>query len=214
MKKILAVILAAMLLCGGLAIGAAADEVITADAVTYKVTYNGNGADVTGVPVEQDKVLSQTLTLRTETPARPGHEFKGWATTAAATVAEYTPGGSYTADAAITLYAVWQADTYTVKYRDNAPYGVRGMPSNQVKVHGQTLVLYTTMPTREGFTFMGWGTSPTGPKVYEPGASMTVNESVTLYALWKAQEITPPSWWAKVWRVLVWFVGFGWLWMK
>ena len=102
MKKFLSAVLVAALLCGGFAVAAAAEdvaaagEVTAADAVTYVVTYNGNGNDVTGVPGEQDKVQGQTLTLRIEEPVRPGHKFKGWATTAAATTAEYGKGGNYT----------------------------------------------------------------------------------------------------------------------
>ena len=219
MKKFLAAVLAAVLLCGGLAFGALAEEVIAADEVTYKVTYNGNGSDVTGVPAEQDKVQGQTLTLRVEEPARPGHKFKGWAAAATATAAEYSAGGNYTADAAVTLYAVWQANTFAVKYRSNAFYGVSGMPSNQTKAYGQTLTLSSAVPTRWGFKFAGWATSPTGPKVYDAGAAYTANEGVTLYATWAFKEVAPPSWWFDsplyhIFWLLVWFVGFGWVWMK
>ena len=239
MKKFLAAVLAAALLCGGLAVTALADEaiiaeeevaiaeevtadeeVIAADEVTYKVTYNGNGNDVTGVPAEQDKVQGQTLTLRVEEPARPGHKFKGWAAAAGADAAEYSAGGNYTADAAATLYAVWQADTFTVKYRSNAFYGVKGMPSSQTKVYGQTLTLSAAVPTRWGFTFAGWATSPgTDKKTYDAGASYTANEAVTLYATWTFKEVKLPSWWADsplyhIFWLIVWFCGFGWIWMK
>lgn len=45
--------------------------------------------------------------------------------------------------------------------------------------------------TREGYTFVGWATSPNGEKVYDDGAAVTATEDskgpVTLYAVWKAQ---------------------------
>jgi len=77
---------------------------------TYAVNYNANcpnPADVTNMPLPQIKNQGQALPLRNERPNRTGYEFKGWATTPTATVAQYQPGGSYTTDAAVTLYAVW-----------------------------------------------------------------------------------------------------------
>jgi len=78
---------------------------------TYAVNYNANcpnPVDVTNMPLPQIKNQGQALTLRNERPNRTGYEFKGWVTTPTATVAQYQPGGSYTTDAAVTLYAVWE----------------------------------------------------------------------------------------------------------
>ena len=72
---------------------------------TYKVTYNANGGS--GAPAAQTKTHGQSLTLTTSKPTRANYTFKGWATTATGAVS-YQPGGSYTANAAITLYAVWE----------------------------------------------------------------------------------------------------------
>ena len=40
-------------------------------------------------------------------PTRAGYAFKGWATSSTGAVA-YPAGGTYTANSAITLYAVWE----------------------------------------------------------------------------------------------------------
>lgn len=73
---------------------------------TYAVGYNANGG--TGAPAAQTKTHGQALTLRSTRPTRTNHKFLGWATSAGATAATYQPGGSYGANAAATLYAVWR----------------------------------------------------------------------------------------------------------
>lgn len=72
---------------------------------TYTVTYNANGG--TGAPSSQTKTYGVTLTLSSTKPTRTNYTFKGWGTSASATTVSYSPGGSYTTNAAITLYAVW-----------------------------------------------------------------------------------------------------------
>lgn len=74
---------------------------------TWAVSYNANGG--TGAPASQTKTYNQTLTLSSTRPARSGYTFLGWATKSDGTGAAYSPGGSYTANAAATLYAVWVA---------------------------------------------------------------------------------------------------------
>lgn len=73
---------------------------------TYTVKYNANGG--TEAPSNQTKTYGKTLTLSSKIPTRTDYTFKGWATSASATTATYSAGGSYTANAAATLYAVWQ----------------------------------------------------------------------------------------------------------
>ena len=72
------------------------------------VTYNANGG--TGAPENQNKTLDTSITLSSTKPTRNGYIFKGWAASNTAVVSEYQPGESYTANAAVTLYAVWQKD--------------------------------------------------------------------------------------------------------
>lgn len=75
-------------------------------AVTYAVTYNANGGS--GAPASQTKAYGTALTLSTTTPTRSGYAFVGWGTSASATTASYQPGATYSANAALSLYAVWQ----------------------------------------------------------------------------------------------------------
>lgn len=72
---------------------------------TYTVTYNANGG--TGASSNQTKTYGKTLTLSGTIPKRDGYNFKGWATSKNGSVV-HKPSGSYTANAAVTLYAVWE----------------------------------------------------------------------------------------------------------
>lgn len=156
---------------------------------SYTVKYNANGGS--GAPSSQTKWKDKTLKLSTTKPTRTGYTFQGWGISAGDTSVDYAAGANYTANAAITLYAIWKANTYTVKYNAN---GGSGAPANQTKTHGAALTLSSTKPTRTSvdddgvlttYTFKGWATSATSTSVsYKSGASYTTNASITLYAVW------------------------------
>ena len=148
---------------------------------SYTIAYNANGGS--GAPGSQTKWKDQALTLSSTKPTRTGYSFLGWSTSASATTATYSAGGSYTANSAATLYAVWKANTYAVKYNAN---GGTGAPANQTKTYGKTLTLSSTKPTRMNYIFLGWGTSASTTTVsYTAGGSYTANAAVTLYAVWQ-----------------------------
>ncbi len=76
----------------------------------------------------------------------------------------------------------------TVSYNAN---GGSGAPAAQSKYYNVNLSLSTTKPTRSGYTFLGWSTSPTATSAtYSAGGSYTANSGVTLYAVWKANTYT------------------------
>ncbi len=72
---------------------------------TYVVTYNANGG--TNAPASQTKTYGVSLTLSSNIPTRANYQFLGWGTASTSTTATYQPGGQYTANASITLYAIW-----------------------------------------------------------------------------------------------------------
>ena len=161
-------------------------EVIPALPITYTVSYDANGGS--GAPAAQTKTKDVALTLSSTKPTRTGYKFLGWAASKTATSAQYQPGGSYTANAAVTLYAVWKENDYTVSYDAN---GGTGAPAAQSKTHGTALTLSSTKPTRTGYKFLGWAASKTATSAqYQPGGSYTANAAVTLYAVWKENDYT------------------------
>ena len=148
---------------------------------SYKITYNANGGS--GAPGQQTKWKDQTLVLSTTKPTRTGYSFLGWSVVSTATSITYRSGGNYTANTAATLYAVWKANTYTVKYNAN---GGTGAPSAQTKTYGVTLTLSSVKPTRTNYTFKGWATSASATTpAYSSGGSYTSNAAITLYAVWE-----------------------------
>lgn len=99
-------------------ISASTSKTLSAITWEYKITYDANGG--TGAPASQTKNHGTTLTLSSTKPTRASivqddvtihYTFKGWATSASATTATYTAGGSYTTNSAATLYAVWDVTT-------------------------------------------------------------------------------------------------------
>lgn len=72
---------------------------------SYTVSYNANGGS--GAPSAQTKWYGENLILSSTVPTRVNYEFKGWATSATGNVA-VQPGGTYTGNAAITYYAIWE----------------------------------------------------------------------------------------------------------
>ncbi|MBQ6346550.1 MAG: InlB B-repeat-containing protein [Clostridia bacterium] len=79
---------------------------------TYAVTYNANGGS--GTTASQTKTYGQSLPLRANGFARTGYAFQHWNTKADGTGTTYAAGASYTANAAVTLYAIWLATASTV----------------------------------------------------------------------------------------------------
>ena len=72
----------------------------------YTVSYDANGGS--GEPLSQTKTYDVPLILSNTVPIRTGYSFKGWGTSPSSTTVEYSPGESYTANASITLYAIWE----------------------------------------------------------------------------------------------------------
>ena len=83
------------------------------------------------------------------------------------------------------------SNVITVNYNAN---GGSGAPASQDKYNTVDLTLSSTKPTRTNFTFISWNTKSDGSGTsYQPGSKYTANESVTLYAIWKANDTTPPT---------------------
>ena len=73
---------------------------------SYSVTYNAAGG--TGAPGNQTKVYGTNLKLSTTRPTRKDYNFLGWSSGQSDTSAEYQPGATYTTNANLKLFAVWE----------------------------------------------------------------------------------------------------------
>lgn len=98
---------------------------------TYNITYDANGGS--GAPAAQSKTHGLAITLQAGVPTRTGYTFLGWGTSATATAASYQPGDAYSGDANITLYAVWQINTFTVTLPNGTGYSISTTQSTTVE---------------------------------------------------------------------------------
>ena len=75
-----------------------------------------------------------------------------------------------------------QFEMYKVSYNANSGTDA---PEWQTKYYDKDLTLREEVPTRTGYTFMGWNTKADGSGTsYAPGATYRNNADVTLYAQW------------------------------
>ena len=105
----------------------------------FELHYNANGG--TGAPDSQTYTsysatsTQATFTSRNQIPTKDGYTFKGWADSAAATTAQYQPGGTIAVkheNSPKTVYAVWEKNDSPVP--DN-PGGTKPDVANaQVKI--------------------------------------------------------------------------------
>lgn len=148
-------------------------------------TYSFNANGGSGAPSAVTKWGGIDFTFPTGKPSRTGYGFNGWYNSDINSGTLYQPGQTVhdLPDQAVTWYASWTANTFTVTY--NANYGT-GAPAAQTKVYDIDLTLSSTQPTRENCIFLGWGTAPLATTVaYAPGATYSANASITLYAMWR-----------------------------
>ena len=87
------------------------------------------------------------------------------------------------------LYDAWVWDTYTtyaeklyIVYNAN---GGSNPPTAQMTRYEKDVALTTDIPTRTGYTFLGWSLTDNGTAQYIPGQTYAFETSVTLYAVWE-----------------------------
>ncbi len=77
--------------------------------------------------------------------------------------------------------------TYTIKYDMN---GGSGEIADQLKTINQNLTLSETIPTKTGFTFLGWNTNKDAANAeYQAGGIYSDNSSAVLYAVWEKKTV-------------------------
>ena len=156
---------------------------------TYSVQYDANGG--MGAPGVQTKTYGVKLTLSSVKPTKTGHTFKGWAVTQNGAVS-YSAGAQYGANAPIKLYAVWEANSYSIAFNANGGSGSMG---NEPMTYGVKKALTACTFYKTGHTFKGWAITPTGGKIYDDAAQVKDLTSVpngvyTVYAVWEANKYT------------------------
>ncbi len=157
----------------------------------YNVTFT---VPLSGEFFTQSVARGKTATKPGVDPAREGYKFDGWYT-----AAEYnTPGGTkFDFDTLINentvLYGKLTPKTYPITYDLNSGTDATNPATitAQTKTHGLAEKLSMTVPTRVGYTFLGWGTTDKATAAsYQPGDMYSVDGDIKLYAVWKANTYT------------------------
>lgn len=161
-------------------------------AEVYTLTLDANGG--TGSMNAKQFASNSTDTVGGCDFTKAGYTFTGWNTQAngggtgyAANAARNTLTGIQ--NNAVTLYAQWAANNYTVSFHAN---GGTGTMSAQPFTYDAPAALTQNSFTREGYLFVGWSAVPTGTTAtYSDKTSVTnltsiKDGSVTLYAVWRS----------------------------
>ncbi|MCL2019137.1 MAG: InlB B-repeat-containing protein [Oscillospiraceae bacterium] len=140
----------------------------------YTVTFNPNGGSVT--PLTATTGMNGIYTLSTfPVPLRANHTFLGWFS-AATGGTEVTAVTIFTTNT--TIFAQW-AGIYTVSFNVNG--GTALNPSSaQTMTDGRLASL--PVPTRVGYTFIGWFSAATGGT--EVTANTVFSANTTIFARW------------------------------
>lgn len=112
-----------------------------------------------------------------------GYTFAGWATSPDGSGARYAPGARWAANGTLTLYAQWTPGEAGLTYDGNGATGGKTDPQNGVT--DQKVNVRQNGFTRDGYTFVRWGTqADCRGKAVNPGDKWTLQGSSTLYACW------------------------------
>ena len=173
----------------------------------YDINFELNGG--TGTFTTIQKTYGEDIQLPSTIPSKTGYTFKGWSSNNKDI--EYQAGEPFSLNEDTTLYAIWEANTYTVVYNGNG--STAGSMTNSTHTYDIAKNLtangfsraytvtfnhnYTgsTNTTRTAtYTFKNWNTNAAGT-----GTTYTNSESVTnlatsgtfnLYAQWNSASVT------------------------
>ena len=143
----------------------------------YTITFDSKGGSEVA---EQTAQYGTLLTEPTEAPVREGYTFAGWYADTACTE-KYDFSVPVTGD--LTLYAKWDANTYTVTF--DAGEGTV-TPKNQTVTFDQPYSDLPT-PTRAGYDFVGWYLEDT---LITENSVVTAAENHALTAAWNVRGDT------------------------
>ena len=149
------------------------------DRWSAEVAFDSNG----GSAVAAQKVMvgeAGSRAAKPTDPTRPGYAFKGWFSDGGLTQA-YDFSSRVSRDT--TLYAKWEASSYTVSFNSNGGSAVK---AQSVKYGAKASK--PTNPTKAGCTFNGWYSDKGLTKAY--GFNAAVKGNLTLYAKWTVNSYT------------------------
>lgn len=155
------------------------------EANANKVSFDANGG--IGSMSEQTIYTDEIAKLVSNTFAKAGYTFVGWATAPDGKKVYNDTQSIEMGMESFTLYAVWEAKINTIRFDAN---GGSGEAFSQDIATDETRVLTKNTYTKNGYAFVGWTTTPSGAIAYADQASYTMgtDASYTLYAVWELAD--------------------------
>lgn len=189
------------------------------------ITYKPNGGS--GQDIQQIIQLGYDQVINSNQFTRTDYKFLRWNTKSDGSGQSYYPGGVHTFKTNMTLYAIWQKLTYTVKFNGNG--STSGQMQNQTINRTDSTALNKNQFKRQfTVTFDGQGGTPdvnqiqsnqkflnwkNGNIQYQDGQTVKniapANGSVTLYAQWEDGTITLPNSVKDGYTFIGWYDGTG-----
>ena len=144
---------------------------------------------VTFLEEDNTTIITQVIvddggsTTVTNPPVKNGYHFVRWQEVDSNYVISGDTINNVTRD--LTFIPIYEVNSHVIIFNPN---GGTGYMANQPINYLQTVTLSTNLFVREGYTFLGWATSPNGPVVYTNAQlyTLTVDTDVTLYAVWQS----------------------------
>lgn len=134
----------------------------------YQVSFVSNG----GTPVEP--IVTSKIEDEPKT-SREGYTFLGWYFDESLSSKASFPL-EITED--ITLYAKWEKNAYNVHFELDGGSGVSDLKTDRIETE--------PIPTKEGYTFLGWYFD--GGFANKASFPLEVTDNITLYAKWEENE--------------------------
>lgn len=157
--------------------------------IRYRLQYENTLGAQNPNPAEYE-IVTPTIVLR-DLPNQSDYRFLGWYTAQV--------GGEKVSEIPLgsmgdkILYAHWYDLKRTVTYYGNDAEGplAENVPLPQTAREGESVSVASTTPTRKGYAFTGWNTTPNGSgTTYLPGSVLgPITADSHLYAQWKT--LTP-----------------------
>ncbi|MFM5952344.1 MAG: InlB B-repeat-containing protein [Micrococcales bacterium] len=150
----------------------------------FTVRFHKNNASATGVMADQVSNVDGPLTSNGFQLV--GHHFLGWSLNAVyGSVISFYDGDQYRFDTDADLYAIWEADQYTVTFDPN---GNGDSPTNVGYTYGSNPMSLPVV-NRQHYDLLGWFDSQ-GQKIGDPGDSLTPTGDIAYYAHWSPHVYT------------------------
>ena len=142
------------------------------------ISFNSNGGSSVS---NQAVVYNFTATLPTPAPTKVGYSLAGWYSDS---LLMNPFSFSTPITGAITLYAKWILNTYTVSFISNGGSAV----ASQTIAYNSMAIQPTPSPTKTGYIFSGWYSDSLLTTVFN--FSTPITATITLYAKWTTNAFT------------------------